>query len=149
MTGMQRHFKLRPSRALALFLSILCLSALVSIWSLPFPALILLVLSLIVLSWSGYCLFLHAGLRMGNSCVALRQEEGDEIVLVLRNGSHMMCRLCGDSLVTPYIVILNVARNEQHRGRSVVIMPDAIGAESFRRLRVMLKWGDVANQAAT
>ncbi len=146
---MQRHFKLRPSRALALSLSILCLSALVSIWSLPFSALTLSVLSLVVLSWSGYCLGLHAGLRMGNSCVALRLEEGDEIVLVLRNGSHLMCRLCGDSLVTPYIVILNAAMNGRRGGRSVLIMPDAIGAESFRRLRVILRWGDVANQAAT
>ncbi len=145
---MQRHFKLRPSRALSLFLFILCLLALVSIGALPFPVLPLLVLSLIVLCWGGYCLLLHAGLRMGMSCVALRLEEGDEIVLVLRNGSHLMCRLSGDSLVTPYIVILNVARNEQRGGRSVVIMPDAIGAESFRRLRVILRWGDAANQAA-
>lgn len=146
---MQRHFKLRPSRALALSLFILCLSALVSIWSLPFSVLALSVLSMVVLSWGGYCLLLHAGLRMGNSCVALRLEEGDEIVLVLRNGSHLMCRLCGDSLVTPYIVILNVTRNEQRGGRSVLIMPDAIGAESFRRLRVILRWGGAANQVAT
>lgn len=146
---MQRHFKLRPSRTLALFFLILCLSALVSIWLLPFPGFVLLVLSMIVLWWGGYCLLFDAGLRMGNSCVALRLEDGEEIVLVLRNGSHLTFRLSGDSLVTPYVVILNVARNEQHGGRSVVIMPDTMGAESFRRLRVLLRWGDADNQAAT
>jgi len=149
MTGMQRHFKLRPSRILALFFFILCLSALVSVWSIAFPVPVLLFLSLVVLCWGAYCLLRDAALRMENSCVALRLEHGEEIVLVLRNGSHLTCRLSSDCLVTPYIVILNVARNEQHGGRSVVIMPDAIGAESFRRLRVMLRWGDAANQAAT
>jgi len=146
---MQRHFKLRPSRTLAVFFFTLSLSALVSIWSLPFPAPVLLVLTLIVLCWGGYCLLFEAGLRMGSSCVALRLEDGEGIVLVLRNGSHLTFRLSGDSLVTPYVVILNVARNEQHGGRSVVIMPDTMGAESFRRLRVLLRWGDAGNQTAT
>lgn len=146
---MQRHFKLRPSRTLVLIFLTLCLSALVSIWMLPFPGLVLLVLSLIVLCWGGYCLLFDAGLRMENSCVALRLEDGEGIVLVLRNGSHLTFRLSADSLVTPYVVILNVARNEQHKGRSVVIMPDTMGVESFRRLRVLLRWGDEDNQTAT
>lgn len=149
MTGMQRHFKLRPSRSLALFFLILCLSASVSIWVLPLPLLALIFLTLILLSWSGYCLLFDAGLRMGDSCVAFRLEGGEEAVLVLRNGSHLMCRLSGDSLVTPYIVILNVVLNEQRGRRSVLILPDAMGAQSFRRLRVALRWGDAANQAAT
>jgi hypothetical protein len=149
MTGMQRHFKLRPSRSLALFFFILCFSALVSLWTLPLPSLVLLVLTLVVLCWGGYCMVFDAGLRMGDSCVAFRLEDGEEIVLVLRNGSHLMCRLSGDSLVTPYIVILSVILNEQRRGRSVLISPDTMGAESFRRLRVALRWRETANQAAT
>lgn len=148
MTGMQRHFKLRPSRSLAIFFSILCLSALVSLWALPLPSLVLLILSLVVLGWGGYCLLFDAGLRMGVSCVAFRLEDNEALVLVLRNGSHLMCRLSGDSLVTPYIVILNVVLSEQRAGRSVLILPDAMGSESFRRLRVALRWGETANQTA-
>lgn len=149
MTGMQRHFKLRPSRTLTVFLFTLCLLALVSIWSLPFPASVLLVLTLIVLGWGGYRVLFDAGLRMEISCVAFRQEDSKGIVLVLRNGSHLTFSLSGDSLVTPYVVILNVARNEQHGGRSVVIMPDTMGAESFRRLRVLLRWGGADSQTET
>jgi toxin CptA len=148
MTGMQRHFKLRPSRSLVLLFFILCLSALASLWALPLPSLVLLALILVTLCWCGYCLLFDASLRMGDSCVAFRLEDGEVIVLVLRNGSHLMCRLSGDSLVTPYIVILNVVLNEQRGGRSVLILPDAMGAESFRRLRIALRWGEKANQAA-
>ena len=146
---MQRHFKLRPSRTLAVFFSLLCLSALISAWALPLRSLVLLVLTLIALCWSGYCLLFYASLRMTGSCVAFRLESSEEIVLVLRNGSHLMCRLSGDSLVTPYIVILNVVLNEQQGGRSVLILPDAMGKESFRRLRVALRWGDTVNQTVT
>ena len=87
-------------------------------------------------------------LRMGHSCVAFRLETQDEIVLVLRNGRHLAGRVSSDSLVTPYLVILNVVLKEPRRRRSLLISPDAMGVESFRRLRVALKWGDKADQVA-
>jgi hypothetical protein len=141
MIGMQRHFKLRPSRFLAALFCVLCFSVLVSIWTLPLPSMALLTLTLLATGWSGYCLLHHAILRTGNACVAFRLEEGDGIVLVLRNGSHLVCRLSDDSLIAPYVVILNVVLNEQHRGRSVLVFPDAMGSDSFRRLRIALRWG--------
>ena len=81
--------------------------------------------------------------------MALRLEGQEENVLVLRSGRHLSGRLSADSLVTPSLVILNVALKEQRKTRSLLIMPDTMGAESFRHLRVALKWGDKANQAAT
>jgi hypothetical protein len=50
--------------------------------------------------------------------------------------------------VTPSLVILNVVLKEQRGRRSLLILPDTMGAESFRRLRVALKWGDKADQVA-
>jgi len=67
-------------------------------------------------------------------------------MLVLRNGSHIPGRLLPDSLVTSYLVILNIVLNEQRGRRSLLIMPDAMGAESFRRLRVVLRWGEKADK---
>lgn len=148
MIGMQRHFKLRPSRILAALFSALCFAALVSIWTLPLPSLVLLALTLLVSGWGGYCLLHYAILRTGAACVAFRLEDSDGIVLVLRNGSHLVCTLSDDSLVAPYVVILNVVLNEQRRGRSVLIFRDAMGADSFRRLRVALRWGDVRQGTA-
>jgi toxin CptA len=148
MSGMQRHFKLRPSRSLAWLFFFLCVASLVSLWLLPLPTLVLLALTVVVLCWIGYSLLLNANLRMGNSCVAFRLEENDAIVLVLRNGRHLSGQVSADSLVTPYIVILNVVLSEQRSGRCLLILPDVMGLGSFRRLRVVLRWGDRADQPA-
>lgn len=107
-----------------------------------------LALSTVALLWGGYHLSLDAQLRMPHSCVAFRLEEGGDAVLVLRNGGHVPCKLSADSLVTPYLVILNVALSERRSGRSVLILPDSMGKDRYRRLRVALKWGDGAVQAS-
>lgn len=145
---MQRSFKLRPSRLLALYFFILCAVALISLWLLPLPILLLIAITMVVLCWGGYCLLLHANLRLVHSCIAFRLEDGDNIVLVLRNGRHLPCRVSPDSLVTPYLVILNVVLNEKGGRRSLLILRDAIGLENFRRLRIALRWGDASNQVA-
>lgn len=146
---MQQYFKLRSSRSLTLLLLFLCVVSLASLLLLPLPTPVLLVLTVVVLCWGGYYLLLDANLRMGHSCVAFRLEDREEIVLLLRSGRHLSCRVSSDSVVTPYVVILNVIPSEQRRGRSLVILPDAMGVDSFRRLRVALRWGDKADQAAT
>ncbi|BCK87909.1 hypothetical protein MIZ01_1706 [Sideroxyarcus emersonii] len=146
---MQRYFKLRPSRSLALYLFILCAAAILALWQLPLPTSVLLASTLLILCWGGYYLVLSANLRMGRSCVAFRLEEQEGVVLVRRDGRHLSCKMAPDSLVTPYLVILNVVPGERRWRRQLLILPDAIGEESFRRLRVALRWGDKENQAAT
>lgn len=148
MSGKQRSYTLRPSRLLALTLLLLCAATLAVVWSLPWPLLLRMLLSLAILLWAGYHLRLDARLRMPHSCVAFRLEDDGQSVLVLRNGVHVPSRIVADSLVTPYLVILNVELAERRAKRSLVILPDAMGAERFRHLRVALMWGDKDAQAA-
>lgn len=148
MSGQQHYYTLRPSRLFALMLLGLCTVTLAAIWMLPLHQFLLLLLSVAALAWTGYHLSLDARLRLQHSCVAFRLEGEGEIVLVLRNGRHVPCRLSADSLVTPYLVILNVALNGRRSGRSLLILPDSMGAERFRRLRIALKWGDRPDQTA-
>lgn len=100
------------------------------------------------MGFATYRLLLDANLSLRHSCVAFRLEEQGEIVLVLRNGRHLQGVVSPDSLVTPHLVILNIVLSDRRRGRSLVILPDNMGGESFRRLRVALRWGVTANQAA-
>jgi toxin CptA len=144
--GMQLNYKLRPSRFLALLYVLLCALSLVSIWALPLPFAGLLAFTLIVLCWTGYYLLLDANLSRECSCVAFRLEGQDEIVLVLRSGTHLSGRVSADSMVTPFLVALNVVLKERRGRRSLIILPDAMGADSFRRLRVALKWGGKSGQ---
>lgn len=142
-TGMQRYYKLRPSRLLVLLFLLFSMVLLFTIGSLPLPFAVAFALTVIVLCHGLYGVLIDANLGLRHSCIAFRLE-GEEIVLVLRNGNHLTCRLCDDSVVTPYLVIMNVVPDKQNRRRSLVILPDVMGRESFRHLRIALRWGDHA-----
>ncbi len=145
---MQRYFTLRPSRLLALLLLLLSAASLATLWLLAPRTAAFTVPAAVVLSWAFYCLLRDARLRFQHSCVAFRLDGGGEIVLVLRSGKHLPGRMSADSLVTPYLIILNIVPNEQLARRSLVILPDAMGAEHFRRLSVVLRWSAPADQGA-
>ncbi len=143
---MQRHYTLRPSRVLAVIFFVLCALTIISLWSLS-TTIGAIVLMVFVLGWGLYGLWLDANLSLQHSCVAFRLDGQEEIMLVLRNGKHLPGRLSSDSVATPYLIILNIALDEQHGWRSLVILPDAMGKDNFRRLCVVLRWGSNADQA--
>jgi len=66
---------------------------------------------------------------------------GEEVTLTTRNGSELHGQILRDSVVTPFLAILNVLPQDGKRVRSVVIFPDSLERERFRELRVLLKWG--------
>ena len=68
----------------------------------------------------------------------LTWKEGNEWVLELRNGSQYETHLLPSSYVSPWLVVLNFSKAENHRSRSVTLFRDALDDESFRRLRVRL-----------
>ena len=70
--------------------------------------------------------------------------EGDLAILTLRNGEQLTGQILRDSLVTPYLTVLNVLPQGARFLRSVIILPDSLDAESFRQLRAQLKWGSTA-----
>jgi len=48
--------------------------------------------------------------------------------------------LLGSSFVAPHLTVLNLKPAGGRLAKHLVILPDAIDAEDFRRLRVWLKW---------
>lgn len=146
---MQRHstYTLRPSRRLALLFSLLAAVALAASWLLPLPWPVLLGLSGTIIVWASYRLNHDARLRMQDSCVAFRLEEEETVMLVLRSGRHVPGTLSATSLITPFLVILNVKLQTRRVNRSLVLLPDCMGRQSFRRLRVALRWGGDSAQS--
>ena len=137
---MRRSFKLQPSLWLALCIIFGHCAAIGSLAMLPIPKLALALL-FAVLGWSAiYFVLSNARLAFANSWVELILEE-DRISLFNRKGEEKTGILLRNSLVTPYLVILNVKLFDHRRVRNLVVMPDSMDAESFRGLRVALKWG--------
>lgn len=140
MEGRQRYFKLRRSRLLALVIVLPAVASLISVWMLSLNVWVQFSLITAVLFWTLHHLLIDAGLKMRRSCVAFRLEEREGIVLVLRSGSHHSGKVLPYSFISPYMVILGVLQSGDRRRRNLLIMPDAMGADSFRRLRVALRW---------
>lgn len=138
--SLQRHYKLRPSRYLSFFIYITCLLSLGVSYMLPLGVLVYALLSLFILAAGVFTFFSDVRLNLTNSCVAFRIEEEGGILLMLRDGRHQRGKLAAGGVILPFIVLLNVLL--EHGGRrSRVLLSDSMDADSFRHLRVVLRWG--------
>jgi toxin CptA len=136
---MQRSFPLRPSRYFLLFVVLAhALAALAALFAPMLKNVLLLLFSVLAVSMVYYVLR-DAELKLKSSWVALRMEAG-RAVLVNRAGEEVVGELLRSSVVMPHLVALNVEVVGQRRTCHVVLFSDSMDAESFRQLRVALKW---------
>lgn len=98
----------------------------------------ILLLSVLAASM-GYYALRDALLKLNSSWIALRLE-GDQAALINRAGDEWVVELLRGSVVMPHLAVLKFASSERRGRCSVVLLPDSMDAESFRRLRVALKW---------
>lgn len=129
------RLELRRSRRLALYLLAVHAGALALIPALPLAApaawlLAGLVLLCLLRSYAGRVL-----MRGGHDVVALVWERDGAWRLLERGGREPVCRLRPDSYVHPLLTVLNFTG--ERRG-AVVLLPDSLDADTFRRLRVRL-----------
>jgi toxin CptA len=100
----------------------------------------------------------YALLRSPDSVMNIELSEDMICTLETRRGDRTIYTLLGSSFVAPYLTLLELKplkRQESikppsHSGRpkrwrgffgcSIVILPDALDAEQFRKLRVLLRW---------
>lgn len=136
---MQRQFTFHPSRYLAAMLITAHGSVCAALIPLTLPLWAKLALAFSVLFSLGYHLQRKAWLSAPSACVAMTLE-GDQVALTMRDGARLDGPIARDSLVTPWLTVLNVLPQDARFVRSVVILPDSMDAESFRQLRVWLKW---------
>lgn len=126
---------LRRSRRLALYLAAAHAGALAFIPFLPLgnvTGALLAILVLLCLARSGSARVLMRG---DGDVVALVWERDGEWRLVERGGRTRVCRLRPDSYVHPWLTVLNFAGE---RRCSVVLLPDSLDRDTYRRLRVRL-----------
>ncbi len=137
---MQRQFKLQPSHYLTAMLIAAHGVTFAALFPLALPIWAKAALASLMLFSLVYHLRRDAWLSAPSANVALALE-GDRVVLTTRGGEQLAGQILRDSLVTPFITVLNVLPQGAHLARSVIILPDSLDAESFRQLRVWLKWG--------
>lgn len=138
---MQSKFQLHPSRYLAVVLLAAHGAAYAALLPLTLPVWAKAALAPVLLFSLVYHLRRDAWLSAPSATVALLLQ-GDQIVLTTRAGAELAGTVSRNSLVMPVLTVLNILPQGARFARSVIILPDSLDAESFRQLRVGLKWGD-------
>jgi toxin CptA len=81
--------------------------------------------------------------------VELELREDCSVSARSRAGRWTGYQVSGASFVSPLLTVLDLHADARWRGRSVLITQDSLDADSFRRLRVWLRWrcGGQADQS--
>lgn len=87
-----------------------------------------------------YYLRRHAWLRSNKSIIEVEIKPDCACAIRTLMGEWHRGILLPATFITPYLVILNLALDDRRARLAVVIFADAIDAERFRELRVLLKW---------
>jgi toxin CptA len=138
--------RLGPSFRLAIMLGLAHVSAISLLWPLMLPVAAKLA-STVALAISLVIYLRHYALgKSAGSITGLSLADDMTCTLETRRGERIACALLGSSFVAPYLTVLELKPLNDTRGShrlrpcSVVILPDAIAEEDFRRLRVLLRW---------
>lgn len=140
MKPIQIDFK--PSITLTL---IICTMGLGATAILILPTLIWqlkLLLGIAIFTTVTYYICHHCLLLLPWSCISLNVNSNHQVQVSQRNGKVVSVDICPDSVVTPYLTIINCKVQEaKFFTLHLVILPDMIDAEFYRQLRVWLRWG--------
>jgi toxin CptA len=131
---------IRPSRILTGVLGFAHAAAIAVALIVTLPLWAKLLLSAAVGSSCGWSIYHSALLRDKRAIVELEVGEGGRASFRTRDGAWRDAQVQGSSLVLPWLTVLNVLPDGRRRARHVVILPDNVDPEAFRRLRVLLRW---------
>ena len=128
------RFELGPSRRLSLFLACLFAGAIwvVLVLKLPWILIIVCLWRLIV------NLRLHALLTHPDAVQRALKYEDNTWLLINQSGQELEASLCSGSVVTSAVMLLNFKVKSRVFKRALILLPDNLHPDDFRRLRVQL-----------
>ncbi len=134
------NIRLKPSGYLTLLLSAAHIIAIGLVLALPLTIGLTLVTTLVFCVSLVFYLKRNARLAAPNSIIALEMMEDCACAIETRSGKRLDCILLPTSYVSASLTILNLKADGEMLARHVVILPDSINPEDFRKLRVLLRW---------
>lgn len=82
----------------------------------------------------------HVFLRTRTAVIGIELGENDSANIRNRDGDWQQARILPTTYVSPFLTIINLRVPQRLWARHMVIAPDSLDAEDFRRLRVWLRW---------
>ena len=130
--------EVRPSRLMAAWLLLVTVAALLVLWLMPIPGWLTLLLTFAVLpgllmAWRKQVRRCHP-----DAVCSLVWGEGRQCRLTLHSGQQQVVELASRAFILPWLVIVYF-ESPLWRPQQLVLLPDMLDADVFRRLRVRLK----------
>ncbi|WP_309296086.1 protein YgfX [Nitrosomonas sp. PY1] len=137
------HVNLQPSYLLAVILITSHCVAVIIIWLLTLTVTIKILIILAIIFSCIYYLRQDALLLSNNAVIAFDLFEKMQYTVTTRSKKSIRCLIMPNSFVTPVLTVLIFKLEKPvllSPFCSVVILPDRIEANEFRRLRIWLRW---------
>lgn len=129
-----------PSRLLAAVLGIAHIAALLVTVVIALPTWVKFLIAMVLVT-SGTWSILRLALQRGSSAIVeLEAGEGGRISCRTRDGRSREGQVLTSSFVSPWLTVLNLHLGGTARAKHVLILPDNVEEDAFRRLRVLLRW---------
>ena len=129
--------EIAPSVPFALMLACAHGGVVMVLAMLPLPGWMLWVLTVCVVAHAVYSIRRHALLHDAKSVVRVLWDAQDQWTLTRRDGTECSAKLLPGSYLHPTLTVLNYKVSNWYR-TSVVILPQRVDAEDFRKLRVRM-----------
>lgn len=148
MKPIQLNFK--PSMIFSTLFTLMGVAACCIVMLLAMPSQIKLILILMIIMSAVYAVLKYGLLSLPSSYIILKVDSKNQLQLIRKDGKTLNMNVEADSTVTLYLTVLN-SRVEDASwlqglfGHALIIFPDAINAESYRQLRVWLRWSNQRN----
>lgn len=134
------RLRLGPSAQLGWLLGAGHVGVVVLSWITPLGWWLSIGLSLAAVASLAVTLRYHALRSAPGALTALELRQDGSAAVQDQQGRWSDARVLGSSFVSPVLTILNVKVAGARLRRSVVVAPDTLPADDFRRLRVWLRW---------
>ena len=129
-----------PSHLLAAILSVAHAVAIALVLSVDLPLWIKLVATALLSVQATIVVRRQALLRGRGAATAIEITSDHKLNLETRAGGWREYAVLGSTYVTPCLTILNLREPGNRLARRIVLLPDSLHAEDFRKLRVWLRW---------
>jgi toxin CptA len=135
-----------PSHLLAAVLGIAHIAALVVTVVVVLPTWVKSLIAMALVT-SGTWSILRLALQRGPSAIVeLEVEAGGRISCRTRDGRWREGQVLSSSFVSPWLTVLNLRMAGSIGAKHLVILPDNVEKDAFRRIRVLLKWARPASE---
>ena len=139
------HLTLQVSKYLCSLLVAGGLLFIAMIYFVPMAAWLRMLCVLVLVMIATYFCLRDAFLKLPNSVVAIHINNKNQLTLVRKDGQQLVVQVLANTVVTSFLTVLNCQLIEANFWQKlfhqhVIILPDAVNGESYRQLRVWLRW---------